>query len=372
MSSNMWTIGAAAVPVLGLLVLLSTGRADGVDVPTRVVVPGGAGETKPSAGSLPSRSESDAARADRRTDDAALPGEMGDWSRLAERIATDRSARFQALNHLAAGRIPHGERRNALVAWLRATDDFEVIAALEDVLRDLESKRYQAAPADEAGLLRAIESGTSAERREAVETIREELLALESVRLALRRLAAAAGDPEIARAALLALSRSPDEETTRFLAERLARGAESDPDVRAAAANAMARRRGELASATLVASLADPAEDLLVKRFAASGLAIQEPSEAVVRALVGAYQGELDFTVRFNAVASLQAHAGRADVRAELETIFATDPSDDIRALALTALVIAGGDVERFVEAARRDSSPKVREMAASLLGTRS
>ena len=53
-------------------------------------------------------------------------------------------------------------------------------------------------------------------------------------------------------------------------------------------------------------------------------------------------------------------------------TIFATDPSDDIRALALTALVIAGGDVERFVEAARRDSSPKVREMAASLLSTRS
>src|SRR5262245_47922871 len=126
MSSNMWTIGAAAVPVLGLLVLLSTGRADGVDVPARIGVQAGIGGPKPAQ--LPARSEGDAARADRGADDGIAPPEMGDWSRLADRIATDRSVRFQALNVLAAGRVPHGERRNALVAWLRATDDFEVIA----------------------------------------------------------------------------------------------------------------------------------------------------------------------------------------------------------------------------------------------------
>jgi hypothetical protein len=361
MNSKKWMIGAAALPLLGLVALLTAGRADGGDVSAATV--------PPPAAPAPFSAARDLSRIAAAAEAATTPAESeaGDWTRLGLRIATERPARFMALNLLASGRIPHGDRRRELISWLRATGDAEVVAILENVLRDLEERRYAAATNDEGTLLRAFADGTAAARREAIETIRPELLAAESVRSALMEIARGAADSALARAAILALSKSADEETTRFLAERLAAAAGTDPETRAAAAGALALRRSDLAARTLAANLADPAEDVVVKRFAAQGLGIQEPNDAVIRALAEAYHGELDFTVRFNAVAGLQSHTGRADVRAELAAIFETDPSDDIRALAMTALAMAGLDFERAIEAGRRDASPKVRQMAASL-----
>lgn len=374
MISKNWTIGAAVLPLLGVAATFVAARADGSrtadlggapcgTVFSEIAIPASAPAAVPPAENASCRGGDELERP------AAPRCRAGDWSRLAERIANDRAARFAALDLLASGRIPHGARRREMIGWLRASGDVEAIAALDGVLRDLEARRYAAATDDESALLEAIAFGSGAARMEAIETLRPELLACDAVRSALERMALGTDDPGLAKAAILALAKSPDEATTIFLAERLEAGAGAPADARAAAAAALAQRRSDVAARSLAASLGDPAESVVVKRFAAQGLSVQEPTDAVVRALEEAYHGELDFNVRFNAVAGLQAHAIRADVRDGLFEIFATDPSDDIRALAMAALAMAGHapDIDKALEAGRRDSSPKVRQMAASL-----
>ncbi len=365
--------GIAVAAGLGILSGLASSRAGGHHARPPGGPAGGAPVVSPcvpeigSGGSAPRQKEPE-------TGEPAIGGaaaevsfdanEPGDFTDLGRGILNDRATRFRVLDILASGAVPPGGKRTRLVEWLRATGDDEAIVRLDAVLRDLEARRYDAATADESRLLHAILDGDVAARREALETIRPELLGSDAVRATIREIALGS-DAVLARAAVVALARAGEAEAPEFL-ESLLGAAGLDPEVRAAAAGALAARRGETVSRALVSRLADPGECVAVKRFAAQGLAAQETSPGVVGALIRSYRDELDYSVRLNAVAALQAHAGNPAARAELASILENDPSDDIRALAMASLALSGFDVERALAVGRKDASPKVRDLARS------